>query len=325
MPIAHPYVTSTVYLNSNPLAKYNNHDIIKSKSDKVYCSYNRKKYDHDFYLYYDEEGTRWTKTINSIKKGNMKVHISGFYVGSNEDDNSILFHGIQLTELDFESKANNFMNDDDDDEYFFGNSLSKRKISKLSSNKGKKNQVSLLLEDESSEPSDESRFFKTSTRNKKKYKKNIEKSKSKDESNESTTLTKSLSYNDLTFNKTNQQLNKDDDLYDSLQEDDSQEIEKHSSNKKKSTKFAMKNEEQNNEDDLFNLSNNKKKGSKNMQVNKRKDKNQIANKSINSCVLRSNQKKKGIMDIAVEKIIEVSNEDSMQNDKEESFSMDIDD
>jgi len=36
-------------------------------------------------------------------------------------------------------------------------------------------------------------------------------------------------------------------------------------------------------------------------------------------------KKKGIMDIAVEKIIEVSNEDSMQNDKEESFSMDIDD
>jgi hypothetical protein len=42
MPIAHPYVTSTVYLNSNPLAKYNNHDIIKSKSDKVYCSYNRK-------------------------------------------------------------------------------------------------------------------------------------------------------------------------------------------------------------------------------------------------------------------------------------------
>jgi len=292
MPIAHPYVTSTVYLNSNPLAKYNNHDIIKSKSDKVYCSYNRKKYDHDFYLYYDEEGTRWTKTINSIKKGNMKVHISGFYVGSNEDDNSILFHGIQLTELDFESKANNFMNDDDDDEYFFGNSLSKRKISKLSSNKGKKNQVSLLLEDESSEPSDESRFFKTSTRNKKKYKKNIEKSKSKDESNESTTLTKSLSYNDLTFNKTNQQLNKDDDLYDSLQEDDSQEIEKHSSNKKKSTKFAMKNEEQNNEDDLFNLSNNKKKGSKNMQVNKRKNKNQIVNKSINSHVLRSNQKKR---------------------------------
>ena len=116
MPIAHPYVTTTVYLNSNPLAKHNNHEIIKSKSEKVYCSYNRKKYDHDFYLYYDEEGMRWSKTINSIKKGNMKVHISGFYIGSNEKNNSSLFHAIQLTELNFESKFNNSMNDDDDDE-----------------------------------------------------------------------------------------------------------------------------------------------------------------------------------------------------------------
>jgi len=325
MPIAHPYVTSTVYLNSNPLAKYNNHEIIKSKSDKVYCSYNRKKYDHDFYLYYDEEGSRWTRTINSIKKGNMRVHISGFYVGSNEDDNSTLFHGIQLTELDFESKPSNFMNDDDDDEFFFGNSSSKRKKSKFSSDKGKKHQISLLSEDESSEPSDESRFFKTSTRDKKKHKKDIEKSKSKVESNESTTLTKSLSYDDLSFNKTNQQLNKDDDLYDSLQEDNSQEIEKHDSNKTKSTKLAVKNEEQNNDDDSFRLSNNNKKSNKNMHASKKKGKNQIANKSTNSRVLRSNQKRKGIMDIAVEKIIEVSDEDSMQNDKTESFSMDISD
>ena len=50
MPIAHPYITSTVYLNLNPIIKYNDRDIIKSACNKIYCSYNKKKYDL-FFIY----------------------------------------------------------------------------------------------------------------------------------------------------------------------------------------------------------------------------------------------------------------------------------
>ncbi len=32
-----------------------------------------KKYEHSFYLYY-EEGTQWDKAINAIKKGDVKVY-----------------------------------------------------------------------------------------------------------------------------------------------------------------------------------------------------------------------------------------------------------
>ena len=116
--------------------------------------------------------------------------------------------------------------------------------------KTKKYQDSSSSETESSGFSKESRFFDTSTRNRKKYKKDTEKSKSgiQSTSNESTTFAKSLSYNDLTFNKTTQQPNKNDDLYDSLQEEDSRElsqkIKKQNSNKKKkeikSVKFVVK-------------------------------------------------------------------------------------
>src|SRR5204862_5849396 len=104
MPISHQYVTLTVNLNPNPLTKYNNHDIIRSTCKKTFCSYNKQKYDQTFYLYYSE-GSRWSKTIESIKKGDMNVHISGFYLGyALPKNNSNLFQAIQLTELDFESK-----------------------------------------------------------------------------------------------------------------------------------------------------------------------------------------------------------------------------
>ncbi len=334
MPIAHPYVTSTVYLNSNPLTKYNNHEIIKSKSDKVYCSYNRKKYDHNFYLYYDNEGTRWSKTINSIKKGNIRVHISGFYIGSNENNNS-LFHAIQLTELDFESKFNKTMDNDDNNEFFFGNSFSKNQLSKFSSNKSKKHQISSLSK---TEYSDKSTSSNTSTKNKKKHKKNTKKSSFKAEStfDESTTLTRSLSYNDLPLTKMNQQLNKDDNF---SQDSDSQNVhelsEKYNSHiiadkkkGKKSVKFTT-NEQIEEDDSMKSLSNNKKRSNKNIHNKKGiKDQTTHSIKSASSRVLRSNQKKKGIMDIAVDKIVEVSDEDTIQDnkaEKSESFSMDIDD
>ncbi len=127
MPIVYPYITSTVYLNLNPIIKYNDRDVIKSACNRIYCSYNKKKYDHIFYLSYDNKNNQWSKTIASIKKEGTKVHILGYYLeySSKEDKNSSLFHAIQLTELDFESKFDKFTNNDNDDDFFLINHLQK--------------------------------------------------------------------------------------------------------------------------------------------------------------------------------------------------------
>ncbi len=233
MPIAHPYITATVYLDSNPLAKYKDHDIIKSKCDKIFCSYNRKKYDHLFYLYYDEEGTRWSKTIASIKKGNIKVHISGFYMGYSpkEDNNSLLFHAIQLTELDFESKIIKYK-DDDDDEFFFGSST---KTSK-SLNQNKKHQI---LSSSEAESLDNSITSNNSTENNKNYKKKTKRSKSKATA-ESAKLIQSLSYDDFSANEAIQHLNIKDNSNDSLVTHENLQSQ---DEEKKSVKFVLVNEE----------------------------------------------------------------------------------
>ena len=74
---------------------------------------------HDFYLQYNNDTGRWTKTLPSIKQGNVRVYISGFYKGySEKDDNNKVYHGIQLTELDFEPKYNKNTDDDDNDDFF---------------------------------------------------------------------------------------------------------------------------------------------------------------------------------------------------------------
>jgi hypothetical protein len=108
--------------------------IIKSQCNNVFCSYDKVKYNHDFYLYYDEDSKRWTNTLPSIH-GNMKIYISGLYMGHSSDENN-LYHAIQLSELDFELKSNNTTysnnDEDDDDELYFGIS-SKSKESSLKS------------------------------------------------------------------------------------------------------------------------------------------------------------------------------------------------
>jgi len=55
IPISQPYITASVYLNKNPLAKYNDFDIIKSQCNNVFCFLNKTKYDHDFYLQYNND------------------------------------------------------------------------------------------------------------------------------------------------------------------------------------------------------------------------------------------------------------------------------
>jgi len=54
MPISHPYITAPVYLTNNPLQKNYGRKVIKSKCNNIFCAYDKMKYDHDFYLHYDE-------------------------------------------------------------------------------------------------------------------------------------------------------------------------------------------------------------------------------------------------------------------------------
>ncbi|PKC08213.1 hypothetical protein RhiirA5_417206 [Rhizophagus irregularis] len=139
---------------------------------ECFCSFNKSKYNHDFYLYYDEDSSRWSKTIPSIKNGNTKVYIAGLYMGHypKVEKNNQFYHAIQLTELDFELKSNkvNYNIDDyeDDDELYFGTPSSKLK----GSDKRKY--------DVSSEPSELSLSSSSSTsHNKKSKKKSVKKIK----------------------------------------------------------------------------------------------------------------------------------------------------
>ncbi|PKY47883.1 hypothetical protein RhiirA4_445092 [Rhizophagus irregularis] len=172
IPISHPYITASVYLNSNPSQKFNNRSIIKSQCNNVFCSFNKSKYNHDFYLYYDEDSSRWSKTIPSIKNGNTKVYIAGLYMGHypKVEKNNQFYYAIQLTELDFELKSNklnyNIDEYEDDDELYFGTPSSKLK----GSDKRKY--------DVSSEPSELSSSSSSSTsHNKKSKKKSVKKIK----------------------------------------------------------------------------------------------------------------------------------------------------
>ena len=54
MPISHPYITAPVYLTNNPLQKNYGRKVIKSKCNNIFCAHDKMKYDHDFYLHYDE-------------------------------------------------------------------------------------------------------------------------------------------------------------------------------------------------------------------------------------------------------------------------------
>jgi hypothetical protein len=194
MPIAHPYVTLTVHLSPNPLTTYMEHKVIKATCNRIFCSYDNKKYDHTFYLHYDE-GTRWSKTISAIKKGDMKVHVSGFYLGYPQKNNdSPFFEAIQLTELDYETKPNKYTRDDDDDEeeFFF----------RSSSNKNKKHPISTSFKSEPAISSSDESISSTEKREKQKSKK-IKKS------DDSTTMINSLSYDNFSTNKAIKH-NKDD-------------------------------------------------------------------------------------------------------------------
>lgn len=100
----------------------------------MFCSYNKLKYDHEFYLQYDKDSGRWNKALPSIQQGNKRICVSGFYKGySSMDNEGKVYHRVQLTELDFEPKYSNKSFDDvndDDDELFFGtSSISKKSMS----------------------------------------------------------------------------------------------------------------------------------------------------------------------------------------------------
>jgi hypothetical protein len=53
--ISYPYITASVFLPKNPLASHNDYDIIKSTCNSVFCSYDKLKYDHNFYLQYSTD------------------------------------------------------------------------------------------------------------------------------------------------------------------------------------------------------------------------------------------------------------------------------
>lgn len=301
MPIAHPYITATVYLNSNPLTKYKDHEIIKSKYNKVYCSYDKKKYDHIFYLSYDNKNYWWSKIINNIKKGCMKIHISGYYLGysSKDDKNTSLLHAIQLTEFDFESKFDKFADDNDDNDSFFENSSKNKSKSLLSKNR--KHHISSSSSSSETESNNES----ISSIEKNKKSKKSKKSKSKS----STTFTKTLPYQSSQPSTSSSSLYNYDFNSNIQQNDysDDSTIKKVDQKNKRSVKFKLntKQDEEKNNDSIESVSNNKEKG-------KNSDKIKVTS-NIKSALRRS-PRKKGIMDIAVDKIIEVSDNNS-NNDK----------
>ena len=180
MPVSQPYITASVYLTKNPLTKYNEYDVIKSQCNNVFCSFNKTKYDHDFYLQYNSDTGRWTKTLPSIKSGNVRVYISGFYRGySEKDDNNKVYHGIQLTELDFEPKYNKNTDDNDSDDFFFPST------SKKSSQK--KHNLSESSESSSSDV----------TQGKKKKRKSAKKTKANPTTDQPVKLKQELSYEEL--------------------------------------------------------------------------------------------------------------------------------
>ena len=162
------------------MAKYNDFDIIKSQYNNVFCSLNKTKYDHDFYLQYNNDIGRWTKILPSIKQGNVRVYISSFYKGySEKDGNNKVYHGIQLTELDFEPKYNKSTDDDDNDNFFFPST------SKKSS--PQKHNLSNSSESSSSD----------TTQGKKKKRKSTKKAKANLTTDQSVKFKQELSYEEL--------------------------------------------------------------------------------------------------------------------------------
>src|SRR5215213_7594535 len=148
---------------------------------------------HDFYLQYNNDTGRWTKTLPSIKQGNVRVYISGFYKGySEKDDNNKVYHGIQLTELDFEPKYNKNTDDDDNDDFFFPST------SKKSSQK--KHNLSDPSESSSSD----------TTQGKKKKRKSTKKAKANLTTDQSVKFKQELSYEELPATQAISKLSKSD-------------------------------------------------------------------------------------------------------------------
>ncbi len=204
IPISYPYITASVFLAKNPLTTHNSYDIIKSTCNNVFCSYNKTKYDHNFYLNYNKDHERWTKTLQSIKQGNMRIYISGFYKGHSPKDERNPYHLIQITELDFESRFNNNFNtfDDDDDDDLFFKSPSFNKSSEKTSTLSKKHNLSTS---ESSETSVTSSEKSDSSIPKNKKRKKTAKKKKISTNDKSTKIKHELSYEELL--KTNTEKN----------------------------------------------------------------------------------------------------------------------
>ena len=94
MPVSHPYITASIYLNPRPLQTHNGNKIIKSQCNNIFCAYDKLKYNHEFYLYYNEDSKRWAKTLFSINNGNMRVQISGLYMGYHLKGDNGIYHAI---------------------------------------------------------------------------------------------------------------------------------------------------------------------------------------------------------------------------------------
>ncbi|RIA89720.1 hypothetical protein C1645_771672 [Glomus cerebriforme] len=190
LPICHPYISASVYLDKNPLQKHNDIPIIKGQCNNIFCSYDKSKYDHEFYLIYDNESERWTKTVPKIK-GNTRVYISGYYRGYFAKEDQKFFHVIRITELDFESKYNKPSNEDsDDDELVFGTPTKKKTSLSSVSSKNKHK----LLESDFEEDSEKDLSDKSNSSQDKKKKRSTKKLKTIPEK---TRIKHEINYKDL--------------------------------------------------------------------------------------------------------------------------------
>lgn len=275
--MSHPYITASVNLGPDPLQDHGGHKVVKSHCNNIFCANDKLKYNHEFFLFYDENSSRWSKTLQAIKNGNTKVYISGLYMGYySKNNNDDIYHAIQLMEFDFDfnsprssifSNANyNNNDDDDDDEKYFG--------TPKKGSSSKKRDLSL--------PSEHSSDSSSNIQNKKQKKKTKNKAHKMDEP---VRVKNKISYDQLPV------LNDDQIIY-----------PHHSSKDKRTVQFDLSLSNENSEIDESNMAESsdntrKKRGSRSKG---------------NQPTRKSPRNKEGILGIAVNKIIEIDDDDDMQ-------------
>ncbi|GES98085.1 hypothetical protein RCL_jg16348.t1 [Rhizophagus clarus] len=217
----------------------------------------------------------------------MRIYISGFYKGYSPKEELNTYHLINLTELDFESKFNNTSNtfdDNDDDDLFFRTPISNnsKKSSKKPLISSKKHKLSSSEPSNSSASSSEKSDSELPGTTKKDTDKN---------SSPSDSLKQPLQPTPHDYNKAPENLKELDNAP------------------------PVENEQDSNDNTAKILDNKKSTRGKKATRSKRSSKNSESKPQLRKSPL----KRGGILDIAVNKIIEINDDDNIPQKSDTSF------